>query len=149
MGAQKKQDFLDEIVLISPTYTPSADEPYMCDQHFSFFKMKLKEWRAELLKDSIETIHHMQEHTQNEPDITDRATTETDRTLELRTRDRGRKLINKIDEALRRIEDGSYGYCEETGDPIGLTRLIARPIATLSIEAQERHEKEERTYSDD
>lgn len=148
MEAQQKESFYDENIL-SPTYTPSSEEPYMCELHLAFFKKKLKDWRSEILKDSIETIHHMQEYTQNEPDITDRATTETDRTLELRTRDRGRKLINKIDEALRRIEEGSYGYCEETGDPIGLTRLIARPIATLSIEAQERHEKEERTYSDD
>jgi DnaK suppressor protein len=95
------------------------------------------------------TIHHMQAHTGNESDIADRASTETDRSLELRTRDRERKLINKIDEALRRIDDGTYGYCEETGDPIGITRLMARPIATLGLEAQERHEKEERIYRDD
>lgn len=149
MEAQKNQHFPEGDVFISPDYTPSVDEPYMCDRHLAFFKKKLQEWRADILKDSVETIHHMQEHTQNEADITDRATTETDRALELRTRDRGRKLINKIDEALRRVEDGSYGYCEETGDPIGLARLIARPVATLSIEAQERHEKEERIHSDD
>lgn len=149
MEAQTQQTFPEGKVFISPDYTPSSQEPYMCDRHLAFFKRKLQEWRADILKDSVETIHQMQEHTQNEADIADRATTETDRALELRTRDRGRKLINKIDDALRRVEDGSYGYCEETGEPIGLARLIARPVATLSIEAQERHEKEERVHSDD
>tara|TARA_A100000171_G_C2127105_1_gene144235 strand:- start:642 stop:1088 length:447 start_codon:yes stop_codon:yes gene_type:complete len=148
MEAQN-QPLSDRDVHISPDYCPSQDEPYMCARHLSFFKNKLRDWRNEILKDSVDTIHHMQEQTQNEADITDRASTETDRALELRTRDRGRKLINKIDDALRRIEDGTYGYCEETGEPIGLARLIARPVATLSIEAQERHEKEERIHSDD
>lgn len=130
-------------------YVPKDGEPYMSLQHLAYFRQKLLEWRSELLRDTVETIHHMQEQTHNEADIADRASTETDRALELRTRDRERKLINKIDEALRRIEDGSYGYCEETGEPIGLTRLMARPVATLSIEAQERHERDERVYSDE
>ena len=114
-----------------------------------YFRQKLLKWRSELMRDSIETILHMQEESLAEADITDRATLETDRALELRTRDRERKLISKIDEALRRIEDGSYGYCEETADPIGLRRLEARPIATLTIEAQERHERRERCYREE
>jgi DnaK suppressor protein len=136
-------------VLLSPDYIPSENEPYMNPRHLEFFRQKLNEWKAELLRESAETIHNMQEQTGNEPDIADRASTETDRSLELRARDRERKLISKIDEALRRIDDGTYGYCEETGDPIGITRLMARPIATLSLEAQERHEKEERVYRED
>ncbi len=134
---------------LAPDYRPSENESYMSPLHLEFFRQQLLSWRQDLLRESYETIHHMKEQSQNEPDLTDRATTETDRALELRTRDRERKLINKIDEALRRIEDGTYGYCEETGDPIGLNRLMARPIATLSIEAQERHEKEERVYRED
>lgn len=136
-------------VLLPPDYVPKESEPYMGLMHLEYFRGRLLEWRHELLKESFETIHHMQEQSQNEPDMADRATTETDRSLELRTRDRERKLISKIDEALRKIEDGTYGYCEETGEPIGLHRLMARPIATLSIEAQERHEREERIYRDD
>ncbi len=135
--------------LLSPDYLPSESEPYMHTRQLEFFRNKLNEWKSELLRESAETIQSMQEQTGNESDIADRASTETDRSLELRTRDRERKLINKIDEALRRIDDGTYGYCEETGDPIGITRLMARPIATLSLEAQERHEKEERVYRDD
>lgn len=134
---------------LSPDYRPMDTEPYMNPMHQEYFKNLLLTWRHDLLKESSETIHHMKEQSQNEPDLTDRATTETDRALELRTRDRERKLINKIDDALRRIEDGTYGYCEETGDPIGLNRLMARPIATLSIEAQERHEKEEKVCRED
>ncbi len=114
-----------------------------------YFRKKLLRWRAELLEESSETLQHLQEDNLHEPDIADRASLETDRSLELRTRDRERKLISKIDEALLRIEDGSYGYCEETGEPISLKRLEARPIATLSIEAQERHERMERTHRDD
>ena len=114
-----------------------------------YFRQKLLKWRSELMRDSFETLLHMQEESLAEADITDRATLETDRSLELRTRDRERKLISKIDEALRRIEDGSYGYCEETADPIGLRRLEARPIATLTIEAQERHERRERCYREE
>ena len=136
-------------VVLPQDYKPSDAEAYMCIEHLAYFKKKLLEWRGELLRDTVETIHHMQEQTHNEADIADRASTETDRALELRTRDRERKLINKIDEALRRVEDGSYGYCEETGEPIGLTRLMARPVATLSIEAQERHERDERVHSDE
>jgi DnaK suppressor protein len=136
-------------IVIPDDYTPHDNEPYMSLLHLAFFKKKLVDWRRELLRDSVETIHHMQEQTHNEADIADRASTETDRALELRTRDRERKLINKIDDALRRVEDGSYGYCEESGEPIGLTRLMARPVATLSIEAQERHERDERVYSDE
>ena len=114
-----------------------------------YFRQKLLGWKAELLRESNETLSHLQEESLSEPDIADRASLETDRFTELRTRDRERKLIAKIDEALRRIEDGSYGYCEETGEPIGVARLDARPIATLSLEAQERHERRERVHRDD
>lgn len=114
-----------------------------------YFRRKLLRWRAELLQESTETLQSLQEGGLQEPDIADRASLETDRSLELRTRDRERKLIAKIDSALLRIEDGSYGYCEETGEPIGIRRLEARPIATLSLEAQERHERLERTHRDD
>lgn len=149
-----KEDKNNEIdsaktILLSPDYTPSEDEPYMSPKQLEYFRQKLIRWRSELLKDSMETIHHLQEEPHNEADLADRASTETDRTIELRTRDRERKLINKIDEALRRIDDGSYGYCEETGDPIGIARLEARAIATLSLEAQERHEKQEKIYRED
>jgi DnaK suppressor protein len=114
-----------------------------------YFRRKLLHWREDILRESTITLQHLQEDTVSEADIADRASTETERALELRTRDRQRKLIGKIDAALQRIEDGSYGYCEETGEPIGLKRLEARPIATLSVEAQERHERRERTYRDD
>ena len=135
--------------LLPADYVPSPKEPYMNSLQLEYFRQKLLRWREELLHESEETLHHLQEEDHNEPDITDRATTETNRALELRTRDRARKLIAKIDEALARIEDGSYGYCEETGEPIGLARLEARPIATLSVEAQERHERLEKTYRDE
>ena len=121
----------------------------MNDRQLKYFRQKLLAWKDEILRESRETLSHLQAETENHPDITDRATSETDRALELRTRDRQRKLISKIDEALRRIDDGSYGYCEETGEPIGLGRLEARPIATLSLEAQERHERRERVHRDD
>ena len=134
--------------LLPPDYVPSKDDEYMNPMMLAYFHKKLVEWRADLLSGSADTIHTMQAETHEEPDIADRATTETDRALELRTRDRERKLISKIDEALQRIEDGSYGYCEETGEPIGIARLEARPIATLSIEAQEQHERKERTQVD-
>ena len=114
-----------------------------------YFRQKLLRWRAELLRESSDTLESMQQENLAQPDLTDRASMETDRSLELRTRDRERKLISKIDEALQRVLDGSYGYCEETGDPISLRRLEARPIATLSLEAQERHERDERTRRDD
>ena len=129
---------------LPPDYRPREDEDYMNDKHKAFFKQKLLTWRAELLAESTETVQHMQSESLHQPDTTDRAALESDRALELRTRDRERKLISKIDEALRRIDDGSYGYCEETGEPIGIRRLEARPIATLSLEAQERHERQER-----
>ena len=136
-------------VVLAPDYRPSMDEPYMNAMQLEYFRQKLESWKAELVRESTETIHHLQEETTNEPDMNDRASTETDRSLELRTRDRERKLINKIDEALMRIRDESYGYCEETGEPIGLARLEARPIATLSIEAQERHERDEKIYREE
>ena len=129
-------------------YRPREDEPFMCDAHLDFFRRKLCVWKEEILRESRETLGHLQAETENHPDLADRATSETDRALELRTRDRQRKLISKIDAALRRIEDGSYGWCEETGEPIGLARLEARPIATLSVEAQERHERRERVHRD-
>ncbi len=137
------------IPLLPPDYRPSEDEEFMNPLMREYFRQKLLNWRADLLKDSSETLQHLQEETVPEADVTDRASTETDRFTELRTRDRERKLIGKIDSALRRIDDGTYGYCEETGDPIGIKRLDARPIATLSIEAQERHERMERVHRDD
>ena len=135
-------------MILSPEYRPSNDEPFMNPVQVEYFQRKLLQWRSELLDESTQTLQHLQEETSQEPDFADRASIETDRALELRTRDRERKLITKIDAALMRIEDGSYGYCEETGDPISLRRLEARPIATLSIDAQERHERREKIYRD-
>jgi len=135
--------------ILPPNYRPSDDEEFMNPVQLEFFRQKLLRWRAELLAESSETLQHLKEESLSEPDIADRATLETDRFTELRTRDRERKLISKIDEALQRIEDGTYGYCEETDEPIGLRRLEARPIATLSLEAQERHERLERTHRED
>lgn len=134
---------------LPPDYRPSEDEEFMNPLQLEYFRQKLLRWRAELLAESTETLQHLKEESLSEPDIADRATLETDRFTELRTRDRERKLISKIDEALQRIEDSSYGYCEETGEPIGVRRLDARPIATLSLEAQERHERLERTHRED
>ncbi len=130
-------------------YRPRDDEKFMSAQQREYFRRKLEDWRVELLAETRGTIQHLQEHSTQESDIADRASIETDRLLELRTRDRERKLLSKIDAALDRIEDGSYGYCIETGDPISLKRLEARPIATLGIDAQERHERLEKTYRDD
>lgn len=130
-------------------YRPSPDEPFMNKRQLAYFREKLLEWKHTILQESQETLEHLQNETSNLPDVADRASSESERSLELRTRDRQRKLIAKIDAALQRIEDGSYGYCEETGDPISLERLIARPIATLSIEAQERHERYERTHREE
>ncbi len=130
-------------------YRPAEDEPFMNERQLEYFRQKLMTWKAAILADSKGTIEGMQEGTRNIPDVADRASEETDRALELRTRDRQRKLVAKIDAALRRIEDGSYGYCEETGEPISLKRLDARPIATLSLEAQERHERREKVHRDD
>ena len=135
--------------LLPPDYRPSDDEPFMNPMQQEYFRQKLLAWRIELLQESNETLLHLQEESLSEPDIADRASLETDRSLELRTRDRERKLIAKIDDALARLEEGSYGFCEETNEPISLRRLEARPIATLSIEAQERHERMERVHRDD
>jgi DnaK suppressor protein len=130
-------------------YRPSEDEEFMGPLQVEYFRQKLLRWRAELLADSSETLRHLQEESLLKPDLTDRASLETERAIELRTRDRERKLISKIDAALARLDTGTYGYCEETDEPIGIRRLEARPIATLSIEAQERHERMERTHRDD
>lgn len=135
--------------LLPPDYRPSEEEPFMSDLQLEYFRQKLLRWRAELLQESTETLNHLQAESLHQPDLTDRASMETDRALELRTRDRERKLISKIDAALQRIDDGTYGFCEETNEPIGIRRLEARPIATLSLEAQERHERLERTHRDD
>jgi DnaK suppressor protein len=134
---------------VPPDYRPSESEPFMNPTMCEYFRLKLLRWRDELLHEAQLTLSALQEEALTEPDIADRASTETNRSLELRTRDRARKLISKIDEALERIEDGSYGFCEETGEPIAISRLEARPIATLSVEAQERHERMERTHRDE
>jgi DnaK suppressor protein len=131
------------------SYRPSDKEPFMNERQREYFRAKLLAWREDILKEAKETLLHLQEENQNHPDLADRASSETDRAIELRARDRQRKLIAKIDEALARIDDGTYGFCEETGEPISLRRLEARPIATLSVEAQERHERRERVYRDD
>lgn len=130
-------------------YRPSDDEPFMNARQQEYFRGKLLAWKEEILEESRSTIASLQQDTVAEADLADRATSESDRALELRTRDRQRKLIAKIDAALRRIEEGTYGYCEETGEPIAISRLEARPIATLSLEAQERHERRERVHRDD
>ena len=130
-------------------YMPSDDEPFMNKRQKEYFRRKLEKWKEDILIENRETLQHLQDDSVQHPDLADRASSETERSLELRTRDRQRKLIAKIDAALRRIEDGTYGYCEETGEPISLKRLDARPIATLSIEAQERHERREKVYRDD
>ncbi len=136
-------------VTLPPDYRPRTKEKFMNERMLEYFRQKLMNWRADLLDESNNTIQHLQEGGNLEPDIADRASIETDRSLELRTRDRARKLITKIDEALERIEKGNYGYCMETSEPIRLSRLEARPIATLSIEAQERHERMEKTHRDE
>jgi DnaK suppressor protein len=130
-------------------YRPSDREPFMSERQRDYFRIKLMSWKDEILKEARDTLQHLQDENVNHPDLADRASSETDRAIELRARDRQRKLIAKIDAAIQRIEDGTYGYCEETGEPISLKRLEARPIATLSIEAQERHERRERVYRDD
>jgi len=135
--------------MLPPDYTPSDDEDFMNPIMQEFFRQRLTVWKSELLRESGQTLQNMQTTTSQEADIADRASVESERALELRTRDRERKLISKIDDALRSIETGDYGYCEDTGEPIGVRRLIARPIATLSIEAQERHERMEKTHRDD
>ena len=134
---------------IPDSYTPAEDEPFMNERQVEYFRRKLLDWKNDLMSDSKETIEGLQDGTRNIPDIADRASEETDRALELRTRDRQRKLVSKIDAALRRIDEGEYGYCEVTGEPISLKRLYARPIATMSLEAQERHERREKVHRDD
>ena len=130
-------------------YRPTESEPFMNPRQREYFRRKLENWKEDILRESRETLENLQEESQNHPDMADRASSESDRALELRTRDRQRKLISKIDAALKRIDDGTYGYCEETGDPIGIARLDARPIATLSLEAQEMHERREKVYRDE
>lgn len=136
-------------IVLPPGYRPSEDEPFMNERHRAYFRQKLINWKEEIIHQTKETLAGLHEDSTQHADLADRATSETDRALELRARDRQRKLIAKIDAALARIEDGTYGYCEETGEPIGLRRLDARPIATLSLEAQERHERRERVYRED
>jgi DnaK suppressor protein len=133
----------------SKNYRPTEKEPFMSDRQREYFRKRLLTWKEEILKEARETLQHLQDENQNHPDIADRASSETDRAIELRARDRQRKLIAKIESALHRLDDGTYGYCEETGEPISLKRLEARPIATLSLEAQERHERRERVFRDD
>lgn len=145
----KEERIAAKPINLPPDYRPSEKEPFMNSRQLEYFRRKLNQWRVELLKESEVTLESLQEGGLQEPDLADRASAEMERALELRTRDRARKLIAKIDSALQRIEDGSYGFCEETGDPISLKRLEARPIATLSIEAQERHERMERTHRSD
>jgi DnaK suppressor protein len=130
-------------------YRPTDKEPFMNERQRDYFRQKLLAWKDDILREAKETLQHLQDENQNHPDFADRASSETDRAIELRARDRQRKLIAKIDDALTRIDEGTYGYCEETGEPIAIKRLEARPIATLSIEAQERHERRERVYRDE
>jgi DnaK suppressor protein len=137
------------MVALLDNYRPTEDEPFMSERQKEYFRQKLLRWRDDILREAKQTLQHLQEENDNHPDLADRASSETDRAIELRARDRQRKLIAKIDAALERIEDGTYGYCVETGEPISLKRLEARPIATLSIEAQERHERREKVYRDE
>lgn len=140
---------MEPVAILPPDYRPSADEEYMNPVMLEYFRQKLIDWKKSLISQSKDTLDELKQGGLNQPDQIDRASLETDKALELRTRDRARKLISKIDEAIKRIEDGEYGYCEETGDPIGIERLEVRPVATLSIEAQERHERMEKTYDDE
>jgi len=138
-----------QAIIVGESYRPTDDEPFMNDRQREYFRRKLIVWKDDILREAVETLNTLQSETDNHPDIADRASSETDRAIELRARDRQRKLISKIDAAIARIDEGTYGFCEETGEPISLRRLDARPIATLSIEAQERHERRERIYRDD
>ncbi len=140
---------MEPVAILPPDYRPSADEEYMNPVMLEYFRQKLINWKKSLINQSKDTLDELKQGGLNQPDQIDRASLETDKALELRTRDRARKLISKIDEAIKRIEDGVYGYCEETGEPIGVERLEVRPVATLSIEAQERHERMEKTYDDE
>jgi DnaK suppressor protein len=146
---QVKQTKAPTKVTLPEGYKPSDKEEYMCPQQLEYFRQKLVAWRKELLDESMDTLNHLKEENWQEPDVNDRASVEADASIELRTRNRYRKLIDKIDAALRRIEAGQYGYCEETGEEIGIKRLEARPIATLCIDAQERHESYERSHVDE
>lgn len=143
-GAGMKQD-----VLLPDDYTPAENEPFMNERQVEYFRRKLQDWKSELQAGSRDTLEALQDGTRNIPDVTDRASEETDRSLELRTRDRQRKLVSKIDAALRRVDEGEFGYCAVTGDAISLKRLDARPIATMSLEAQEKHERREKIHRDD
>jgi DnaK suppressor protein len=136
-------------IMIDEKYRPTDEEPFMSDRQREYFRRKLNHWKTEILREAQDTLVALQTENENHPDLADRASSETDRAIELRARDRQRKLIAKIDAALARIDEGTYGYCEATGEPISLKRLEARPIATLTIEAQEQHEKKERVYRDD
>ena len=136
-------------IFLPDDYRPAEDEPFMNERQLEYFRRKLEAWKAELLEQSAETLEGLQDSARNVPDLADRASEETDRALELRTRDRQRKLVGKIDAALRRIANSEYGYCEVTGEPISLKRLDARPIATMTLEAQEKHERRERVHRDD
>ena len=136
-------------IILEADYKPSDDEPFMNDRQREYFRGKLLAWKDEILREAKETLVTLQSESENHPDIADRASSETDRAIELRARDRQRKLIAKIDAALQRIEDGTYGFCEETGEPISLKRLDARPIATMTLEAQEKQERRERVHRDD
>ena len=136
-------------ITLPQNYRPTERESFMNPMQQEYFRQKLLKWKNELIEESNQTLQNMQEESLAQPDLADRATAETDRSLELRTRDRFRKLISKIDSAMKSIDEGTYGYCEETGEPISLKRLEARPIATLSVEAQERHERRERVYRED
>lgn len=147
-GANKGADMKAEVFL-PDDYRPAEDEPFMNDRQLEYFRRKLTAWKNDLLAESRDTIEGLQDSSRNFPDVTDRASEETDRALELRTRDRQRKLVAKIESALRRIDEGEYGYCEATGEPISLKRLDARPIATMTLEAQERHERREKVHRDD
>ena len=147
-GRQRDVKMKQEVFL-PDDYRPAEDEPFMNDRQLEYFRRKLLGWKEELLEQSAETLEGLQDSARNVPDIADRASEETDRALELRTRDRQRKLVSKIDAALRRIEHGEYGYCEMTGEPISLKRLDARPIATMTLEAQEKHERRERVHRAD
>jgi len=149
MDLESKVDLEETSFDSSETYQPTEGEEFMNPRQLAYFRKKLVAWKDDILRESKETLEALQEESQNHPDIADRASSESDRALELRTRDRQRKLISKIDAALSRVDEGTYGYCEVTGEPIGLARLDARPIATMSLEAQEKHERREKVYRDD
>lgn len=140
---------METTIILPPDYKPSQNEEYMNELQVEYFRQKLLDWKKSLVNQSEDTLEDLRQGGLNQPDDVDRASLETDKALDLRTKDRARKLISKINEALARIENGTYGFCEETGEPIGLDRLEARPVATLSIEAQERHERMEKTYDDE